>query len=74
MSSRNLITRETTIAEAIRLCPSAAEIFDRHGMGCFVCMAASSETIEEGALMHDADVQAIVDELNAACDVEGGNN
>ena len=67
MSSGKLITKDTKIAEVIEMCPDAADIFDKHGMGCFACMAASAETVEEGALMHDIDVQAIVDELNAAC-------
>ena len=69
------ITKDTTIAEAIRICPRAAEVFDKHGMGCFVCMAASAESIEEGALMHDIDAQMIVDELNSRLDAEsaGGN-
>ena len=67
MSSDKPIAKDTSIAEVIRICPTAGEIFDRYNMGCFVCMAASSETIEEGALMHGVDIQAIVDELNAAC-------
>ena len=67
MSSDKPITKDTPIAEVIRICQGAGEIFDRYNMGCFVCVAVASETIEEGALMHDVDVQAIVDELNAAC-------
>ena len=66
MSPELPITKDTTIAEAIRLCPSAPNVFREHGMGCCVCMAASAETIEEGAEMHEVDAQKIVDELNAA--------
>ena len=62
-----MITKDTSIDEAMRLCPNAPEIFKRHGMACCACMAASAETIEEGALMHEIDAQAIVDELNADC-------
>ena len=61
------ITKDTSIAEALRLCPNAPAIFDKHGMACWACMAATAESIEEGALMHDMDAQAIVDELNADC-------
>ncbi|HEY3298489.1 MAG TPA: DUF1858 domain-containing protein [Armatimonadota bacterium] len=68
MSSDKIITRETPIFEAIRICPDAAAIFERHGMGCCGCMAASAETVEEGALMHDIDVEAILRELNAKCE------
>lgn len=65
MSSQPIITKDSTIAEAMRLCPGAPEIFRNHGMDCSACLAASAETIEEGALMHELDAQAIVDELNA---------
>jgi len=71
MSPKEIITKDMTIAEAMRICPHAPEIFDRHGMGCFVCMAASAETIEEGAEMHEIEAQVIVDELNAACEETG---
>lgn len=65
------ITKETIIAEALRLCPEAAHIFRKHGMECNECLAASTSNIEQGALMHDEDAQAIVDELNAALEGEG---
>lgn len=65
-----MITKDTRIADAIRICPDAVDIFARHGLGCCGCMCASAETIEEGALMHELDVQAIVDDLNAACKAE----
>ena len=61
------ITKDTSIADAMKLCPNAPEIFNRHKMACWACMAASAETIEEGALMHEIDAQEIVDELNADC-------
>jgi hybrid cluster-associated redox disulfide protein len=51
----------------LRLCPNAPEIFNEVGMHCCACLAASAETIEDGALMHEIDAQAIVDKLNAAC-------
>jgi len=68
MCPREVITKDMTIAEALRLCPSAPDIFGEVGMGCCICMAASAETIEEGALMHEVDPQTIVDKLNAACE------
>ncbi len=61
------ITKDTTIDEAMRLCPTAPDIFRELGMGCAACLAAAAETIEEGAEMHEVDVQTIVDRLNAAC-------
>ncbi|MCL6629795.1 MAG: DUF1858 domain-containing protein, partial [Armatimonadetes bacterium] len=40
-------------------------------MGCLVCMAASAETLEEGAATHNVDVDKLVEELNANCFGEG---
>jgi len=65
-----MITRDTSIAEAMKLCPNAPSIFARHGMACAACLAASAESIEEGAQMHEIDVQPIIDELNADCKEE----
>lgn len=61
------ITKDTSIADALKLCPNAPAIFNKHAMACWECMAASAESIEEGALMHEVDAQAIIDELNADC-------
>jgi len=33
-------------------------------MGCIGCMGATTETIENGAKMHDIDVDALIKELN----------
>lgn len=67
MSTDGPITIETRISDAIRICPEAPEIFREMGMGCCACMAASAETIGEGAEMHEVDAQTIVDRLNEAC-------
>lgn len=67
MSSERLITKDTKISDAIRICPQAANILSSHGMGCCGCLAATAETIEQGAEMHDIDVEKVVDELNNAC-------
>jgi hybrid cluster-associated redox disulfide protein len=68
MSLDKKITKDTPISEVITVCPDAAEILERHGMGCCGCMGASAETIEDGALMHNIDVQPILDELNEKCE------
>jgi hybrid cluster-associated redox disulfide protein len=36
-------------------------------MGCIGCMGAATETIENGAKMHDIDVEALLKELNELC-------
>jgi hybrid cluster-associated redox disulfide protein len=61
---KTVITNETRIADILQAHPETADVFSSHGLGCFVCMGASMETIEEGALMHGLDVDVIVKELN----------
>ncbi|SMC55837.1 DUF1858 domain-containing protein [Sporomusa malonica] len=60
-----MISKSTPIIEALRSHPRAREIFAKHGMGCIGCMGSLTETIENGASMHDIDVEALLAELNA---------
>ena len=67
MAEELVYGKDARISDVLRDCPHAGDVFNRHRMGCLVCLAASSETIEQGASMHGLDAQTIVDELNAAC-------
>lgn len=60
-----MITKSTPIIDALRSHPQACEIFTRHGMGCIGCMGSMTETIENGARMHDIDIEALLAELNS---------
>lgn len=60
-----IIDKNTPIIEALRSHPQARDIFIKHGMGCIGCMGSASETIENGAKMHEIDVDALINELNA---------
>lgn len=59
-----MITKSTPIIDALRSHPQAREIFIKHGMGCIGCMGSMTETIENGAYMHDIDIEALLVELN----------
>jgi hybrid cluster-associated redox disulfide protein len=59
-----LITKNTPIIEILRTHPQAREVFSRHGMGCIGCMGSATETLENGARMHDIDVEALIRELS----------
>lgn len=59
-----MINKKTSIIEALRSHPRAREVFAKHGMGCIGCMGATSETIENGARMHDINIDALLKELN----------
>lgn len=64
------ITKDMSIREAVENYPQIAPIFIQHGMGCLGCAIASFETIEEGALAHGIDVDALIADLNAALEEE----
>ncbi len=59
---------ETPICKVLECCPNASQIFEAYGLACETCMGASVETIEEGAIMHGVDLEALLAELNACCD------
>ncbi|MBI5148067.1 DUF1858 domain-containing protein [Candidatus Pacearchaeota archaeon] len=46
--------------------PETAEVFFKHGMACFGCPMAMSESIEAGAIAHGINPDKLVDELNKA--------
>ena len=53
-----------SILEALEAHPGARQVFDRHGMGCSLCIGAQLESIESGAIMHAVDGDEVVAELN----------
>ena len=63
------ITKDMGIMEVVQKYPETVEIFRRFGMGCIGCAAAHFENIEQGALAHGMDVDALMKALNEG--VEG---
>ena len=58
------ITKDTTIAEAININPEAGEILMKYGMHCLGCAMARGETVADAAAVHNADIDAVLAELN----------
>ena len=56
-------TKQMSILEALEAHPDARQVFERHGMGCSLCIGAQLESIESGAIMHDVDPDEVVAEL-----------
>jgi hybrid cluster-associated redox disulfide protein len=56
--------KDQSIIDALALHPGARAVFERYGMGCSVCMGASSESIEAGAIMHCVPPDEVVKALN----------
>ena len=63
------ITKDTLIGEVLKRKKGADEVICRHlGNGCFTCPAVATEPLGMGAVMHGADLDAILAELNALPD------
>lgn len=58
------IHKEMNITEVVDKYPETVEVFQRYGMHCFGWMAARFENIEQGALAHQINVEALVSDLN----------
>ncbi|MFN2217131.1 MAG: DUF1858 domain-containing protein [Anaerolineae bacterium] len=60
------ITREMPIGQVVQNYPQTVEVFLKHGLMCFGCAIARFENIEQGAMAHGINVDALVKDLNAA--------
>jgi hybrid cluster-associated redox disulfide protein len=60
------IDKDTNIGEVLEKYPEARRVFQKHfGEGCFNCPGSRLESIQFGALMHNKDVDAILEDLNS---------
>ena len=59
------ITKEMPIAEIVQRYPQTVRVFFSHGLMCVGCAAARFESLDQGAMAHGIDVDAIVKDLNA---------
>jgi hybrid cluster-associated redox disulfide protein len=55
--------KDMPIIEALATSPGARAVFEAHGMACSLCLGASTESIEAGAIMHQVDPDELVAEL-----------
>jgi hybrid cluster-associated redox disulfide protein len=60
------IKRDMPIAEIVQNYPETVRVFLRHGLMCIGCAAARFENLEQGATAHGIDVDALLNDLNAA--------
>lgn len=59
-----MITKDTVIADIIKVKPNAAQILMSYGMGCIGCPSAQMETLEQACEIHGLDLDKILKELN----------
>ena len=60
------ITKDMSILEVVQKYPDTVDVFVNAGMGCLGCAAAHFENIEQGAMAHGIDVDALIEGLNEA--------
>ncbi|MDD3717086.1 MAG: DUF1858 domain-containing protein [Actinomycetota bacterium] len=58
------ITKDMTIQEVVENNPETIRVFLEHGLHCIGCAVARFENIEQGAMAHGIDVQALIKDLN----------
>ncbi len=59
------IEASTSVAEVVRICPSARKIFDRHGLHGCGGEHGPAESLEFFARVHEADLEVLLKDLNA---------
>jgi len=60
-----IITKDMPIGQVVQQYPKTVEVFLRHGLMCFGCAIAQYENLEQGAITHGIDVEALIKDLNA---------
>lgn len=58
------ITKDMTINGVISKYPKAAAVFMENGFHCIGCPASEEETVEQGAELHQVDLDKLLEELN----------
>jgi hybrid cluster-associated redox disulfide protein len=66
VSKKDSITRDMPIGDVVQNYPQTIEVFLKHGLMCFGCAIARFENVEQGAAAHGIDVEALMQDLNAA--------
>jgi hybrid cluster-associated redox disulfide protein len=59
------ITKDMIIGDILAIHPGNAAILMASGMGCVGCPSAQGESLEEAAMVHGVDVDALVQDLNS---------
>ena len=59
------ITKDMTIGEIIVNKPEVAPILMEAGMHCLGCPSAQAESLEEAAMVHGMDIDALMDKISA---------
>jgi len=58
------IKKEMTIGQVMKAKPASAGVLMNYGMHCLGCPASLAETLEEASVVHDIDIEELIEELN----------
>lgn len=58
------ISKDMTIGELIRTDENIVPILMRAGMHCIGCPSAQGESLEEAAMVHGLNIEALIEALN----------
>ena len=58
------ITKDTIIAEVLKLDQGTAPFFLEIGMHCLTCPGAIGETVEEACMVHGVDCDTLIKKIN----------
>ncbi len=59
------ITKDMTIGEILVTKPEVAPILMEAGMHCLGCPASQGESLEEAAMVHGMDIDALMEKISA---------
>ena len=59
------VTKEMTIGEILRTNPNVAPVLLEAGMHCLGCPSAQGESLEEAAMVHGMDIDALMEQIAA---------
>jgi hybrid cluster-associated redox disulfide protein len=65
------ITKDMTIQSVVESNPETIQVFLEHGLHCIGCSVARFENIEQGAMAHGIDIDALIKDLNANVEEKG---
>lgn len=59
-----MITKDMTIEKVVSEYPETMMVFMKHGLHCVGCHVSNFESVEEGAMAHGINVDALIADLN----------
>ncbi|MBQ7036974.1 MAG: DUF1858 domain-containing protein [Clostridia bacterium] len=59
------VTKDTIIADVLRMDPGTAPFFLEIGMHCLGCPSASGESVEAACMVHGVDADELIAKINA---------